>query len=225
MSTGENPLREYFRTNNGRKIEKWDHYFDVYHRHFERFRGKPAKVLEIGVYHGGSLQMWKHYFGSQAKIVGVDVNPRCSALAEPGIEIVIGDQANRAFLRSLVQSHGPFDIVIDDGGHTMVQQQVSLEELYTAVNPGGVYLVEDIHTSYWSEYGGGFRNPYSFIELAKRLVDLIHAHHSRDPQSFAPTGFTATTGGMHFYDSMLVLDRVNREVPRKVDSGKPSFAD
>ena len=225
MSTATNPLWQYFLSNPGRAIERWEHYFDIYHRHFDRFRGRPVKLLEIGVYHGGSLQMWKHYFGPQARIVGVDINPRCATLAEPQIAIEIGDQADRGFLRALAKRHGPFDIVIDDGGHTMVQQQVSLEELYPAVVADGVYLIEDMHTSYWSEFGGGFRNPYSFIELAKRLIDLLNAHHSRDPHSFQVSGFTNSTNGMHFYDSILVLERAARESPRPCSSGEPSFRD
>lgn len=218
-----NPLAEYFFHNTGRVIEKWEHYFEVYHRHFARFRGQKITLLEIGVYHGGSLQMWRDYFGPQARIIGVDINPRCQKLAGDGIEIYIGDQADRGFLRRLLAHVGPIDIAIDDGGHTMVQQQVTLEEVYPAVSPQGVYLAEDLHTSYWAEFGGGYRNPLSFIEQAKRLIDLINAHHSRDPHSFAPTGFTSVTDSLHFYDSILVIEKAPRESPRPCSSGEPAF--
>ena len=219
MSTETNPLWTYFKSNPGRAIEKWEHYFDVYHRHFDRFRGRPITILEIGVCHGGSLQMWRQYFGPQARIVGVDVDPR-AAFEEPGIEVIIGDQGDRRFLRELVARYGTFDIVIDDGGHTMAQQYVSLEELFPSVKEDGVYLVEDTHTSYWTDYGGGFRNPHSFIELTKRLIDLLHAYHSRDSHSFVPTGFTGAVGSLHFYDSIVVIERARHEPPKKCGSGR-----
>jgi len=68
-------LQKYFRTNRKRLITKWDHYFEIYDRHFKRYRDREVTVLEIGVSHGGSLQMWKHYFGSRARIFGIDINP------------------------------------------------------------------------------------------------------------------------------------------------------
>src|SRR5437867_6528446 len=74
---GENPLAEYFFNNPGRLIHKWHHYFDIYHRHFARFRGRSPVVVEIGVFHGGSLQMWHHYFGPGTRVVGIDIDPRC----------------------------------------------------------------------------------------------------------------------------------------------------
>ena len=220
-----NPLREYFERNPGRMMDKWLHYFDVYHRHFQRYRGSACTVLEIGVYHGGSLQMWRDYFGADARIIGLDINPRVKVLEEPGVEIVIGDQANRAFMRDLKARYGPFDIVIDDGGHTMVQQIVTLEEIYDAVKADGVFLVEDMHTSYWREYGGGYRHPFSFVELAKGLVDQLNAWHSRDAHSFPATSFTQSTHSLHFYDSMLVIEKGTHPKPVEKKTGAPSFPD
>lgn len=87
-------LRWYFEHNDGRLIDKWDHYFEVYERHFEPFRGRRPTMLEIGISHGGSLQMWRHYLGPGSTIVGVDIDPRVAALAERGIEIAVGSQAD-----------------------------------------------------------------------------------------------------------------------------------
>ncbi|HLL60229.1 MAG TPA: SAM-dependent methyltransferase, partial [Candidatus Nitrosocosmicus sp.] len=126
----DNPLKEYFKKNNGRYIHKWVHYFDIYHRHFDSFRGKNITVLEFGVWHGGSLQMWKHYFGKNAKIIGIDINPACKNLEEDQIEIYIGDQENRDFLKQLVQKIGAIDVVIEDGGHFMNQQITTYEEIF-----------------------------------------------------------------------------------------------
>jgi len=218
-----NPLRAYFERNPGRLISKWEHYFDVYHRHFARFRARPVTVVEFGVYHGGSLQMWRDYFGPQARIIGVDVDSRLTDVGDPGIEIVIGDQGDRSFLRKLAARIGPVDVLIDDGGHWMAQQIATIEEMYASVRADGVLLVEDTHTSYWREYGGGLRSPLTFMEFAKRLVDELNAWHTRDPHSFAPGGFTRSAQSMHFYDSIVVIEKGAHGRPRELTTGTPSF--
>lgn len=215
-----NPLREYFERHEGATISKWLHYFDIYHRHFARFRGRPATVVEIGVFQGGSLAMWRDYFGPAARIVGIDVDPRCADLAPPGTEVRIGSQSDRGFLRALKRELGTIDVLIDDGGHEMEQQLVSFEELFPAVSAEGVYLVEDLHTSYWPEYGGGLRAPGTFIEFAKSLIDHLHAWHSRDP-NWVPGPYTRAIDGLHFYDSVLVVEKRPRLRPMQRHGGGP----
>jgi len=204
---GPNPLEEYFVKNNARLIHKWAHYFEIYHRHFHSFRGRQITVMEFGVYQGGSLQMWKHYFGEQARIVGVDIDPGCKAFEEAQIEIHIGDQANPDFLRELRQKIGAIDILIDDGGHTMTQQITTFEEMFPAIGLGGVYIVEDLHTSYWREYGGRLRQPGTFVEFVKGLVDHLHAWHFRDEAELEGTYYTRHIKAMHLYDSVFVFDK------------------
>lgn len=219
----DNPLWEYFSHNPGRLIDKWHHYFDIYHAHFRRYRGQPVSMLEIGVAHGGSLQMWKKYFGPRAKIYGLDINPDCKLLEESQIEIFIGDQSDRELLRQFVEKAGPFDIVLDDGGHTAAQQIATFEALFPAVTDTGIYVVEDLHTSYWKEYGGGYQESGSFIEYAKQFIDSINAWHSREP-GFAPDHLTRSLTGIHFYDSMLVLEKQPRpSKPATSMTGKRSF--
>lgn len=218
-----NPLERYFRTNKGRMIDKWMHYFDIYDRHFSPYRGKPVTVVEFGVQHGGSLQMWRKYFGRRARIFGVDIDPRCAALADPGTEIIIGDQEDRGFLASLRERIGPIDVLIEDGGHTMGQQIATFEELWPAVADGGVYLVEDLHTSYWASHGGGYLDPGSFIEYAKRLVDQQHAWHAPEGSGLDVDDFTRSIRGMHVYDSVIVFDKARVTAPRRELSGTPSW--
>lgn len=224
-SVNTNPLADYFYANeDGRLIHKWLHYFDIYDRHFAPFRGRKITVVEFGVFHGGSLEMWRDYFGPKARIVGVDIDERCAALAEPGIEVVIGDQADSDFLRALAVQIGPVDIVIEDGGHQMNQQLTTFREMWPAIRDGGVYLVEDLHTSYWAEYGGGYRKPGTFIEHAKTLIDSLNAWHSRDEHSFTVDDHTRTVRGMHVYDSVIVFDKAVVEKPGHMQIGKPSRA-
>src|SRR6185295_1134606 len=171
----DNPLAQYFLRNQGRLLWKWHHYFEIYHRHFQRFRGTSPVVLEIGVFHGGSLQMWREYFGEGTKIVGIDVDPRCKDFATDDTTVLIGDQADPAFLAEVRSRFPRVDILIDDGGHNMLEQIVTFGELYTHLQPNGVYLCEDTHTSYMSRWDGGLRREGTFIEFSKVLIDGLYA--------------------------------------------------
>jgi hypothetical protein len=217
-----NPLLDYFLGNPGRLVTKWLNYFDAYHRHLQRFRGAPVTVLEFGVFHGGSLQMWRHYFGSRARIVGVDIQAGCKRFEEDGIAVRIGDQEDRAFLRDLGKEFAPFDVVIEDGGHRMGQQIATFEEIFPRMSADGVYVAEDLHTSYWTEFGGGYRREGTFIEYAKALVDRLNAWHTQSPEQFAVDDFTRQAASMHFYTSMLVVERKPVEAPQKLMTGRPS---
>jgi hypothetical protein len=221
----ENPLQTWFDQHQGRLLHKWSGYFEVYHRHLQRWCGQSPTVLEIGVFHGGSLQMWRDYFGPGAKIHGIDINPECRKIVEPGCQVHIGSQSDRAFLRKLLAEIGPVDIVIDDGGHRMEQLLVSFQELFFSMKADGVYIAEDLHTCYWRDYGGGYRNPASFMEVAKQLIDQLHAWHSRDRNSFLPDAFTGSAHSMHFYDSMLVIEKRDMAPPQYLYCGSQSFAD
>jgi SAM-dependent methyltransferase len=204
-------------------MHKWLHYFDIYERHFDAFRGKRPTVLEIGVFHGGSLEMWRDYFGRGATIIGVDIDERVRSIEDPGFRVVIGDQSDPVFLQSLADQYGPFDIVIDDGSHEPAHQVASLTALWPHVKVGGVYLVEDLHTSYWPTYGGGLNVATSFIEWIKPLLDDVNAYHSREAH-FQPTEWTKTLGGLHVYDSIVVLDRADVQKPSVRKTGRPTFA-
>ena len=218
-----NPLAAYFFANPGRMIQKWHHYFDIYHRHFQSFRGKSPVVLEIGVFQGGSLQMWRNYFGPGAQIVGIDVDPRCKQFEEEQIRVMIGNQADRAFLAEVKRQLPRVDIVIDDGGHRMEQQIASFEELYPHLQPEGIYLCEDNHTSYVQSYGGGYRRPGTFIEYSKDLVDRLHAWYSEQPDAFAVDALTRSTYALHYYDSVLVVEKRPIGQPVQSITGRQSF--
>jgi hypothetical protein len=217
-----NELEQYFYNNPGRQIFKWHHYFEIYDRHFKRFKGKEIVVVEVGVFQGGSLQIWKSYFGSQAKIYGIDINPRVTALREENIEIIIGSQSDRNFLRRLKNELPAIDILIDDGGHKMKQQIFTFEELFGKIKPDGVYVCEDLATSYKLGYGGGHKRRGSFIEFSKNLIDRLNAFHS-EQKSFRADGLTRSMDSLHYYDNVLVIEKRNREMPTVSKTGKPTF--
>lgn len=217
-----NDLEKYFRQNDKRLIHKWIHYFDVYDRHFSKYRNKEVVILEIGVSQGGSLQMWKDYFGDRAKIFGIDINPNCKELEEENIKIFIGSQSDPKFLREVKKQIPPIDILIDDGGHTMVQQIVSFEELFNCVKEDGIYLCEDLHTSYWLKYGGGHKRRGTFIEYSKNFIDYLNANHSQQ-RSLKVNEFTKSVFSIHYYDSIIVIEKRPKDKPYHEKTGTPSF--
>jgi len=129
------------------KVYKWHHYLEIYETFFEKFRGKPLVILEIGILDGGSLRLWRNYFGDQCKVYGVDINPLAKQYEDVGIHIRIGDQSDPKFLAQLIQEVGHFDIVIDDGAHTNFMVRSSFMALY--VNTKHLYVVEDTQALYW----------------------------------------------------------------------------
>lgn len=217
-----NQLEFFFKENHDRWMIKWSNYFEVYDRHFQRFKNQEVHVLEIGVNQGGSLRMWREYFGPQAKVYGIDVDYRCKNFEEPGIEIFIGSQEDRAFLRNLKKRLPRIDILIDDGGHTVRQQIVTFEEMFPYVSETGVYLCEDLHTSYWPSYGGGYREPGSFVEYSKQFIDALNAWLAND-EGLAVSGFTRSAHSVHYYSSILVIEKQKMDTPKSSATGRRSY--
>ena len=203
-----------FNQHRGRLIHKWDQYFPAYERHFARFRNQAITFLEIGIGEGGSLQLWRRFFGPHARIVGIDSNPQATGYEEHQIFIRIGDQTDPEFLDSVMEEFGPVQVIIDDGSHMMPHVQQTFAHLYShpQFDPSGVYAVEDLHTAYWPEFGGGYLREGSFIETAKAQIDELNAQHARG--AFEPTAFTAATLSMHIYDSLVMYER-GRRVPNR----------
>lgn len=201
-----------FLNNRYRTIHKWPHYFAAYEAHFSRFVNRPMLFLEVGCGRGGSAQLWKRYLGPHAQIVSIDINPECRNFEEDQIAIRIGSQSDLAFLQSVLDEFGTPDVVLDDGSHRMSDVVETFRFLYPRTAPAGVYLVEDLHTAYWEEFGGGLQREGTFIEVCKSLLDELNADHSRN--ALAPTAFTRSTLSMHFYDSIVVFER-GRHLPKK----------
>ncbi len=197
--------------------QKWAHYFDIYEENLSFLRQKDCTFVEIGVSQGGSVAMWKEYFGPRARIIGIDINPEAVRFADSQVDIVIGDQENIDFLRDFALRYGPFDAVLDDGGHTMVQQINTFNEFYPFVKEGGVYLCEDVHTSYHKEFGGGLRRPETFIEFMKMGVD--HLHDWYHAEFVKENSLARNTRSICFYDSIVALRKKSFSGPKYVEAG------
>jgi len=205
-------LWDQFLTHNDKVIYKWEHYFPAYEENFSSYRNKDFVFLEIGVSYGGSLQMWRKYFGPLATIVGIDIDPECKSHEGPGIHVRIGDQSDPNFLKNIIDEFGVPQIVLDDGSHQMNHINSSFDFLYPLMVPNSVYMVEDLHTAYWEEYGGNVFNEMTFINRTKNFIDLLNADHSRGV--IEPNSFTRDTYSIHIYDSIVAFRKGS--IKRKV---------
>jgi methyltransferase family protein len=203
-------LHEFVNTRTtGRGIWKWSHYLDVYDRHCSHFVGRPVHVLEIGVYSGGSLDLWRHYFGAQCQITGVDIEPAVRAYESDGVQILVGDQGDPHFWQSVLPTLRRLDVVIDDGGHKPWQQITTLEALLPHMNPGGVYICEDIH-----------REWHGFAAYISGLTAALHAEHSvadpETPSHVVTTPFQASVRAIHTYPYIAVIELNECPVPELI---------
>ncbi len=138
------------------------HFTTVYDRELQSWREREIKMLEIGVSTGFSLKMWTDFF-PRASVYGIDIFD-CSQHDSNRVKTFICDQSDRDDLLRCSSQMEDLDLIIDDGGHMMKQQQVSLGILFQRLKPGGIYFIEDLHTSYWP-YG-----PYQ--DLYGTLLDI-----------------------------------------------------
>ena len=141
-------------------------YFDVHESLLEKFRNKDVTFVEIGVLNGGGLDAWKEYFSKKSRIIGIDLNPQCKKFQKDNIEIHIGSQSDQEFWKIFFGKVGPVDIVLDDGGHTNIQQIITAINCIPNINNNGMLIVEDTHASYVRK----FNNPsnYSLYQFRKK---------------------------------------------------------
>ncbi len=168
-------------------------------------------MLEIGVNHGGSLELWRKFFGPQATIFGIDISPECAERVTPPNQVRIGSQADPRFLRGVVEEMGPPDVVLDDGSHHASHQRISFDTLFPLLNDGGLYIIEDVHTSYFPGFSeGGYQRKGTAIEYAKQMIDDMHAWYHRHK---AATPTQRLIKAIHFYDSLVVIEKAQIERP------------
>ncbi|MFE0019907.1 class I SAM-dependent methyltransferase [Amycolatopsis sp. NPDC059021] len=209
---------------------KWGgiHWFTPhYARHFEPLRNRPVRVLEIGIggyqdttLGGGSLRMWKRYF-HRGTIYGLDVFDK-STVDQQRLTTLRGSQDDRELLASIGREYGPFDVIIDDGSHLNDHILTSFDVLLPYVTTGGLYVIEDLWTSYCTGYRGhatAAAAPDTALGLVKRLVDDLH--HEEHPRENGELGHAeASVVGIHLYHNIVFLEKgVNAEggIPQWVE--------
>ena len=196
---------------------KHSSYFDVYDQVLENYYGKNITFVEIGVLGGGSLFMWKDLFGPKARIIGIDKNPSAKFWETYGFEIFIGDQSSKEFWDDFKKTIGEIDILVDDGGHTYLQQIVTLESIKNNVKERGLIIFEDTHSSYLKNFGP---SKYSFIKYTHRIIDKINLRNSYHRKSF--NDFYS----VEFFESIVVF-RLSKKSEKKSEivnnTGKKAY--
>jgi cephalosporin hydroxylase len=209
-----NRLAEYFDQHvEGRGIWKWRHYFDIYDRHFAKFVGREVHIVEIGIYSGGSLDMWRHYFGDGARIYGVDIEEACRAYEADDVRVFIGDQADPCFWQRFLRQVPRIDIVVDDGGHQAHQQIATVKALLPPMAPGGVFLCEDVHDAH--------HDFHAFIDGLTRPLNNVPGFLCT-----APSALQQHVSSVHRYPLVVVIEKpqlpvADFEAPRRGSEWQP----
>lgn len=220
--------RWYLGYSQGPETSKWLHYLDIYERHFSRLRGTNATIVEVGINNGGSLAMYRWYFGPRARIVGVDLfnssfmenNP----LYGSPDRMVRGDQQSREFWTWFKQLEPHVDVLIDDGGHQALQQLITFDEMFPHLQPGGILLTEDvmgasfeISNSSKESTRTGARASY-VREIANSILfgdgGLLEFHFSRHLRQAKLERVQQNFFGVSFYPNVIVLEKLTR--PRNI---------
>ena len=149
--------------------------------------------------------MFSNYLGPFATVVGIDINTKCKQFESEYVHVRIGDQSDPDFLESVLNEFGAPDLVLDDGSHLMHHVKDSFEFIYPRLSKNGIYMVEDMHTSYWKKYGGGYLHKDSFIEYSKNLIDQLNFQHVKE--KIPSPQFIRDTSNISFYDSIVVFEK------------------
>ena len=180
---------------------KCDTYFQAYEEIFNKYVGKKITFVEVGVLHGGSLFMWREYFGKEARIIGIDLHPKAKELEKYGFEIYIGSQSDKSFWKGFFAKVGKIDILLDDGGHGNDQQIITLVESIHNTNDDGIIVIEDVHASYMKRFGNPSK--HSFVNYSKYLINVVN---SRFPDTkIKKNDFKNKIYSVSFYESIVAI--------------------
>ncbi|CCB65044.1 class I SAM-dependent methyltransferase [Hyphomicrobium sp. MC1] len=163
----------------GKVSDKWESFLIEYESLFSRFQSAPITMLEIGIQNGGSLEIWAKYFSNAKAIVGSDINEKCASLkfSDPAISVAVGDANSDEAFRRITSKATTYDIIIDDGSHKSSDITRTFAKYFPILNSGGIFIIEDLHCSYWSQFEGGLGDPTSSMELFKALTDFLNVEH------------------------------------------------
>ena len=212
----------------------WPIYFEAYHNHWQRYRGKQVVFMEIGVQSGGKIPMLRDYFGPGFTYIGVDINPSTKKFESADwIHIEIGHSEDIDFLAMLKKKYPKVDLFLDDGGHTMNQQRTAMKEMLPHVQPDGVYIIEDLSTSWSSGFQGhSMKDSRHSNFLEETTVGLVHRSMDWLQAGWIPGGvmnedtgrmksfwpnedwwleFHKTVKHIHYYNMLVVYEKGYKE--------------
>lgn len=220
MTEGVGGLFETFFNHTGRVSDKWEQYLAVYSSELDHLRaaGRPIRLLEIGVQNGGSLEIWQTYLPQGSTILGLDIDPDVAQLtfASDRIAVKVVDATQRAALEDAL-GNSTFDVIVDDGSHLCQDVIATFDILFDHLAAGGKYFIEDLHTSYYPTYNGGYRRVGSSIEWLKFLADALNFDHidsaENIPQKEAASlsRLAKALAKVSFFDSICVIEKLAHE--------------
>ena len=179
-------------------------FIQLYEKYFSSLRDSKINILEIGIENGDSLRIWREYF-SKANICGVDIDKKDFKI--DNVDIQHGDQSNNVFLLSLINIYKNFDIIIDDGSHQAKHIISSFNFLFPYLNDNGIYIIEDLQTSYFPRYGGSRINlnkKQSSMNFVKSLADSINYEKNNRP-FFKKNKFDGLIKSIHFHQNIAFI--------------------
>jgi hypothetical protein len=227
----------------GKLSDKWSSYLAAYSKVLSNLNINVEAVFEIGVQRGGSLEIWAELLPGSV-IVGCDIDPACGQLQFNGqVEVIVGDATSRATSQKVKAIAPNFGVIVDDGSHVSADIILSLARYLPSLSPGGAYVIEDLHASYWPSWGGGLLEPLSAMSFLKKLTDLLNSEHWIDPvrpldliDGYLPSlsrsekeafvGALQNVASLEFRDSLCVIQTFEVRPPsrlgNRVELGAPS---
>jgi hypothetical protein len=207
--------------------DKWGAHFytPVYHQLFAHLRDKPVRLLEIGIggyefarLGGASLAMWADYFPN-GRILGIDVFAKTLELG-PRVCIRQGSQDDAAFLTRMSAEHGPFDIIIDDGSHVPAHVIASFNALFPLLADGGLYVIEDVQTTFWPNFGGSALDGGATMHLARAILDhLNHVEIKIVQPGRQVADLVKSIRSFHAWHNIFVIEKGDNSEPSNFDFG------
>ncbi len=179
-------------------------FIQLYEKYFFSLKNSKINILEIGIENGDSLRIWREYFPN-ANICGVDIIKKNFQINN--VDIQQGDQSNHNFLKSLIDNYKKFDIIIDDGSHKAKHIIASFNFLFPYLNNDGIYVIEDLQTSYFPRYGGSrinLRKKNSSMNFIKSLTDSINYEKNNKP-FFKKNKFDGLIKSIYFHQNIAFI--------------------
>ncbi|UXM94892.1 class I SAM-dependent methyltransferase [Bartonella sp. HY329] len=175
----DNILSKLYADHNGKISDKWSIYIKTYHNQLSSYQDKDINMLEVGIQNGGSLEIWAKYFKNAGVILGCDIDPKCANLKfdDTRINVLVGDISKPSTKERISATCTEFDIIIDDGSHKSSDIIATFCSYFPDLKDGGLFIIEDLHCSYWKNYEGGLLDRHSAIEFLKLLIDVVNFEH------------------------------------------------
>jgi len=212
-------LIELYQEKSGKVSIKWELYLNEYDRILAEYQDSPVNILEIGVQNGGSLEAWSQYFKNAQSIVGVDIDQNCQNLvySDNRIQVIIGDCCQQEINQQITEKAASYDLIFDDGSHQSADIIKAFLLYFLKLSVDGLYIIEDLHCSYWSNYEGGLFDPYSSIAFIKKLIDIINFQHWQNGVSIhqfletflIKSGVDPLTVNIDFFNQIHSIEIIN----------------